>query len=71
MRILKIVKELLSYYHTAPRACTASFFWYRLSRAQMGSFVGQDMIYWYECGNKSALKNFFLHLKNIPSACRR
>jgi uncharacterized protein YndB with AHSA1/START domain len=35
---------------------------------QMVSFVGPDMIHGYESGNKSALKNLFLHLSNITSA---
>jgi uncharacterized protein YndB with AHSA1/START domain len=35
---------------------------------QMVSFVGPDMIQGYESGNKSALKNFSLHLSNMPPA---
>ena len=35
---------------------------------QMVSFVGPDMIHAYESGNKSALKNLFLHLSNMPPA---
>jgi uncharacterized protein YndB with AHSA1/START domain len=35
---------------------------------QMVSFVGPDMIYSYQSGNKSALKNLAQHLSNIPSA---
>ena len=35
---------------------------------QMVSFVGPDVIHGYESGNKSALKNLFLHLSNSTSA---
>jgi uncharacterized protein YndB with AHSA1/START domain len=35
---------------------------------QIVSFVGPDIIRGYESGNKSALKNLFLHLSNMLPA---